>query len=168
MELAEGDHVAARLLDPVATGDPDVEQAIGHVEGDLLGPEDPDVVDARVVDGRPVVDRRATAHRQVGALEKLERRLLQRTLGQDQLQHGPNLPAGHPGPAVGFRPAGDRGPATGLRRREAGDRPRTSCRRGARSAVVEHQVQAEVVAKDLHGHEPSPSQVGHGRDARPG
>ena len=45
-QLAECDDVAVRLLDPVATGDPDVEEALRDVARDLLRPEDADVVDA--------------------------------------------------------------------------------------------------------------------------
>jgi hypothetical protein len=33
-------HVGRRLLDPVPPGDPEVEQALGHVLRDLLGTQD--------------------------------------------------------------------------------------------------------------------------------
>jgi hypothetical protein len=55
-QLAEADDVAARLLDPVATGDPEIEQTLGDVHRDLLRPQDPDVGDARVVDRGLVVN----------------------------------------------------------------------------------------------------------------
>ena len=52
--------VAPPLLDPVPAGDAEVEQAVGHVERDLLGAQDPHVVDPGIVDGGPVVDARTT------------------------------------------------------------------------------------------------------------
>ena len=60
LQFAEADDVAAGLLDPVAAGDPEVEQALGDVDGDLLRAQDPHLGDARVVDRRLVVDRRRT------------------------------------------------------------------------------------------------------------
>src|SRR5207237_3029277 len=60
---------------------------VGDVARDLLGPEDADVGDTGVVDRRPVVDARAATHRQVGVLEQLHRRLLERSFGKHQAQH---------------------------------------------------------------------------------
>ena len=57
-QLAEADDVAGGLLHPVATGEAEVEQAFGDVHRDLLRTQDAHVGDARVVDGRLVVDRR--------------------------------------------------------------------------------------------------------------
>ena len=42
-ELAERDHLAPPLLDAVASGDAEVEEPVGHVDGDLLGPQDADL-----------------------------------------------------------------------------------------------------------------------------
>ncbi len=78
-----------RLLDPVPPGDPEVEQTLGHVFGDLLGTQDPHLGDPRVVDGGPVVHVRAALHRQVGGLEEIEGGPLERAFGQHQAQHGP-------------------------------------------------------------------------------
>ena len=83
-QLAQADDVAGGLLDPVAPGDADVEQPLGHVRRDLLRAQDAHLGDPRVVDGRLVVDRRRADDRQVGRLEQLERRLLQRALGQHE------------------------------------------------------------------------------------
>ena len=87
LELAEDRDVAGRLLDPVAAGDAEVEQALGHVGGDLLRPQDAHLVDARVVDARLVVDRGRAHDAQVGRLEELEGGLLQRALGQHEAEH---------------------------------------------------------------------------------
>ena len=81
------DDLGAGLLDPVTAGDPEVEEALGHVPGDLLGPQDADLVHAGVVDAGPVVDVGAPHHAEVGGGEQLQRRLFQRALGQDQSQH---------------------------------------------------------------------------------
>ena len=86
-QLAEADDLAAGLLDPVAAGDAEVEQPLGDVHRDLLRAQDADLGDARVVDRRPVVDRRRADDGEVGGLEQLERGLLQRALGQHQPQH---------------------------------------------------------------------------------
>ena len=88
LELAEDHDVAGRLLDPVAAGDAEVEEPLGHVGGDLLGAQDPHLVDARVVDGGLVVDGRRALDAEVGGLEQLEGGLLQRPLGQHEAQHG--------------------------------------------------------------------------------
>src|SRR5690606_26857727 len=90
VQLAERDHLAGGLLDPVATGDAEVEQALGDIAGDLLRAQDADLVDAGVDDVGPVVDDRVAAHPQVGRLEQLEGRLLERALGEHQLQHAGN------------------------------------------------------------------------------
>ena len=87
-ELAQRHHLGTGLLDPVAAGDPQVEVALGHVPGDLLGPQDADLVDAWIVDGGPVVDVRSPHHGEVGRGEEIQRRLFERALGQDQSQHG--------------------------------------------------------------------------------
>ena len=50
VQLGERDDVGVALLDPVAPGDAEVEQAVGHVLRDLLRAEDAHLVDARVVD----------------------------------------------------------------------------------------------------------------------
>src|SRR5207342_3345106 len=52
--------------------------------------EDADLAVSRSsgVDRRPVIDTRAPAHGQVGVLEELHRRLLERALGEHQPQHG--------------------------------------------------------------------------------
>ena len=108
VQLAEDHHVAGGLLDPVAPGDAEVEQALGHVGGDLLRAQDPHLVDARVVDRRLVVDRRRALDAEVGRLEQLEGGLLERALGQDEAQHDregrrwprqPGNPMGYPGGA---------------------------------------------------------------------
>ena len=91
LELAERHDVAGGLLDPVAAGDAEVEQALGHVLRDLLGPQDADLVDAGVVDRGLVVDAARPVDLQVGLGEQLHRRLLERSLGQHDLQHGPTL-----------------------------------------------------------------------------
>ena len=44
-------------------------------------------LDAGVVDGRLVLDGRGPGHRQVGSSEQVERRLLERALGEDEVQH---------------------------------------------------------------------------------
>jgi hypothetical protein len=84
LQLTERDHVGLRLGDPVAAGDAEVEQALFEVGGDLLRSQHADAVDARVVDGRAVVAVGAAADRQVGGVEQLERRALQRALGKDE------------------------------------------------------------------------------------
>ena len=69
--------VAGGLLDPIATGDPEVEHALGHVGRDLLGTQDPHLADARVVDRGLVVNRRGPLDTQISRLEELEGGLLQ-------------------------------------------------------------------------------------------
>ena len=87
-QLAERRHLAGGLLDPVPPGDAQVEQALGHVLGDLLGPQDAHLGDPGVVDGGPVVDVGAAQHGQVGGLEQVEGGPLERAFGQDEAQHG--------------------------------------------------------------------------------
>ena len=55
-----GTRPRCRLLDPVAAGDAEVEQALGDVARDLLGPQDAHLVDAGVVDRRPGSRRRTS------------------------------------------------------------------------------------------------------------
>src|SRR5262249_31958867 len=86
-QLAEAHHFGARLLDPVTTGDAEIEEPLGHVERDLLRPQDAHVVDARVVDVGLVVDGGRPDDGEVGRLEQVERGLLQRSLRDDQPQH---------------------------------------------------------------------------------
>src|SRR5207249_955920 len=88
-QLAEAHDFAGRLLDPVASGDAEVEHAIGHVARDLLGPQDAHLVDAGILDRGPIGDLRRAVHGQVGRLEQLEGGLLQRALGNDELEHQP-------------------------------------------------------------------------------
>ena len=87
-QLAEAHHVGAGLLDPVASGDPEVEQPVGHVGRDLLGSQDADLADPGVVDGGPVVDGGRPDDGEVGGLEQLERGALERSLREDEPQHG--------------------------------------------------------------------------------
>ena len=61
VQLAEGHHLAPPLLDAVVPGDTEVEQAVGHVDGDLLGPQDPHLADAGVADAWPGRPRRTPA-----------------------------------------------------------------------------------------------------------
>ena len=63
LELAEDRDVAGGLLHPVAPGDAEVEEPLGHVGGDLLGAQDAHLVDARVVDARLVLDGRRARRR---------------------------------------------------------------------------------------------------------
>ena len=87
-QLPQAHHVGLGLLHPVPPGDADVEEAVGHVGADLLRAEDAHLVDAGIVDAGPVGHHRVPVHPQVGGLEELEGGLLQRPLGQHQLQHG--------------------------------------------------------------------------------
>ena len=50
VQLRERDDVDAGLLDPIAAGDPEVEQTVGDVARDLLRAQDRDVDDAGIVD----------------------------------------------------------------------------------------------------------------------
>ena len=82
MDLALG------LGDPIATGDANVEEAIGHVHGDLLGAQDAHLGDAGIIDGGPVLHRRVARDLEISGFEEFECGLLERTLGEDELQHG--------------------------------------------------------------------------------
>ena len=88
LQLAEADDVAGGLLHPVPAGDAEVEQALGHVGRDLLRAQDAHLVDPGIVDVGLVVDRGGAHDREVGRLEQLERRLLERALRQHESQHG--------------------------------------------------------------------------------
>jgi DivIVA domain-containing protein len=79
--------VGRGLRDPVLPGDAHVEQAILHVERDLLGPQDRDALDPIVVHGAVIVAARAAAHAEVGGFEKAQCLLLEGALGDDELQH---------------------------------------------------------------------------------
>ena len=48
-QLAQRDDLAPPLLDPVAPGDAEVEQPVGDVDRDLLGPQNPHLADPVVV-----------------------------------------------------------------------------------------------------------------------
>ena len=87
-QLAERDHVAPPLLDAVAPGDAEVEEPVGHVDRDLLGPQDAHLADAGVVDGGPVGHVRGAVDGEVGVLEQLHGGAFERTLGQDEAEHG--------------------------------------------------------------------------------
>ena len=87
-ELAERDHLAPPLLDAVAPGDAEVEEPVGHVDGDLLGPQDPHLADAGVLDAGPVGHVRGAVDGQVGVLEQLHGGAFERALGQDEAEHG--------------------------------------------------------------------------------
>ena len=87
-ELAERDDLAPPLLDAVAPGDAEVEEAVGHVDGDLLGPQDAHLVDAGVGDAGAVGDVGGTVDGQVGVLEELHGGAFERALGQDEAEHG--------------------------------------------------------------------------------
>ena len=64
--------MAPTLLHPVPPGDTEVEQPVGDVERDLLGPQDPDIGDPGIIDGGPVVDIGGADHPQVGRGEQLQ------------------------------------------------------------------------------------------------
>jgi hypothetical protein len=76
-QLAEADNISVRLLHPVTAGDADVEQTLCHIARDLLGPEDMNLVDPRVVNRGSVGHLGGPADRQVGRGKKLECRKLQ-------------------------------------------------------------------------------------------
>ena len=77
VQLPQRHHLAARLLDPVPAGDADVEEPLGDVAADLLGPKDADAVDARIVDSGLVVDVGRPPDGQVGVVEQGQGGLLQ-------------------------------------------------------------------------------------------
>ena len=139
VEFAEGDDIAARLLDPVPTGDAEVEQPVGHIGRDLLRTQDPDIVDARVGDGRPVVDRRVAADGQVGGLEQVEGRLLEGTLGKHQFQHRTNLPGAvvpAPGIFAAAAPVRPQDPSSTRSRRRSSPNATTEAKRPRHSSAI--------------------------------
>ena len=81
VQLGERHDLDARLLDPVAAGDADVEEPVGDVARDLLRAQDRDVDDARVVDRGLVVDVGRAGEREIGILEQLEGRLSSEPFG---------------------------------------------------------------------------------------
>jgi hypothetical protein len=83
-QLTEADNIGTRLLHPVTAGYSEVEQTLCHVGRDLLGPQDVNLVDARVVDLGPVVHLGGPADCQVGRGEQFEGRMLQRAFGENQ------------------------------------------------------------------------------------
>jgi hypothetical protein len=87
LELAQDDHVALGLRDPVPPGDPDVEEPVGHVARDLLGTEDAHLVDAGIGDRRLVLHLGRPPDAEVGGVEQRERRPLERALGEHEFQH---------------------------------------------------------------------------------
>ena len=87
VQLGEGHDFGVGLLDPVPSGDAQVERARRDVPRDLLRSEDPHAVDARVVNVGAVVDVGAPLDREIGVFEQLERRSLQRALRQHQAEH---------------------------------------------------------------------------------
>src|SRR4051812_36251376 len=93
LQLTERDDLAGGLLDPVASGDSEIEEPLGDVRRDLLGSQDPHLVDPRIVDRGLVVDIGRAADGEVGGVEQFERRFLERPLREDQLQHGRQSPA---------------------------------------------------------------------------
>jgi hypothetical protein len=77
LQLAQRRDVRAGLGDPVAAGDAEVEQAFRDVRRDLLGPQEPDSLDARIVDGRMVITVGRAPNRQVCGVEQVEGGALQ-------------------------------------------------------------------------------------------
>ena len=136
-ELAERDDLAPPLLDAVPPGDAEVEQPVGHVDRDLLGPQDPHLVDPGVVDRGAVGDIGGAVDGQVGVLEQLHGGAFERALGQDEAEHGgrssQTAPAGRAGPCAGRRAASWAG-APALRRPQfpAAPRDRDAPRRRGR------------------------------------
>src|SRR3990172_5176287 len=96
LQLGKDLDVGAGLLDPVLARDAEVEQTVLDVRRDLLGAEDGHALDPLVVDRPVVVARGPTTHAEVGGLEEAERLLLERTLRDDESQHGRrSLPVVH-------------------------------------------------------------------------
>ena len=86
-ELRHGGHGGLRLEHPVEARQAEVEEPVLDVTGDLLGPQQRELLDARVVDP-PVVVAVAAAHEpDVGGLEEGQRLGLEASLGDDELQH---------------------------------------------------------------------------------
>jgi hypothetical protein len=73
-------HVGLGLGDPVLAGDPEIEQPVLQVHGDLLRTEQRDALDPIVVDRTVVVAVRAAADPEVGVLEQSKRLLLEGAL----------------------------------------------------------------------------------------
>ena len=106
LQLREGDRIRWTANDKErgmrnaalarVVGVDEVEQPVGLVGGELLGSQDSNVGDARIVNGRPVVDRGTPANPEVGALEQFEGRFLKGTLRKDEFQHHTNLPVAPP------------------------------------------------------------------------
>ena len=107
VQLGERHDVDAGLLDPVAAGDAEVEQAVGDVPRDLLRAQDRDVDDTRVV------DRRRGSRRRMPARPR-GRRL--RTAARSPVRASP----------WGERVVSTVKQATGRRRRDSRDRTRAS------------------------------------------
>jgi hypothetical protein len=82
------DTTSAAVSSTVAARDAQVEQAVGHVPRDLLRAQDAHLVDARVGDGRLVLDAGRAVDRQVGRLEQVEGGPFERAFGEDELEHG--------------------------------------------------------------------------------
>ena len=109
-QLAEGDDLAPPLLDAVAPGDAEVEEAVGHVDRDLLGPQDPDLVDAGIGDGGAVGHVRRRGDGEVGVLEELHGGAFERALGQDEAEHGGRSSQTRRHGPAGTAPIGQAGP----------------------------------------------------------
>ena len=103
LQLAERLDLARGFFDPVAARDAEVEEPLGHIGRDLLGTENPHRCDAGVIDRSLVGDRRRPLDRKVGGLEEFHGGLLQRALGEDEVQHGGSLGTGGE-PRRGYRP----------------------------------------------------------------
>ena len=73
LQLAQRGDLGAGLLDPVPAGDAQVEQAVGHIRGYLLGPQDPHGLDPGIVDVGLVRHGGVTLDGQVGGLEQVQR-----------------------------------------------------------------------------------------------
>ena len=85
VQLGERHDVGGCLLDPVAAGDPDVEETGRDVARDLLRSQHGDVDDPGIVDRTAVVHVRVTHDREVGVFEELEGGPLERALGEDDV-----------------------------------------------------------------------------------
>jgi hypothetical protein len=75
--MGSADDISTSLLHPVAAGDAEIEQALRDIGRDLLGPQDVNLADPRVVDRRPVGNLGGPSDRQVGSGKQLEGRKLQ-------------------------------------------------------------------------------------------
>jgi len=90
-QLSEADDLGGSLSHPVAARDTDIEEALGDVHRDLLRTEDPNLGYPRVIDRGPVVDRGGTHHRQIGGLEQVKGRPLERAFRQHVTEHAGRL-----------------------------------------------------------------------------